>query len=242
MIYSTLKIQLELPVELGTYHIHIWGKPDHVTDKNDDGIDIVEKQFNELCNHYFKDFNVKLSILKQVHGNCAVDACINDEELSEADSFFTTDDRMALAIKTADCIPILFFNTQNMFLGAIHSGWRGLELEILKSTLDEAILQKKSVINEFKFIVGPHINKDNYETDSEIYNKFPQDFSDQITSSTKRNLNLKKILENQFINSGIKKSQTLWINHNTFGSNHFFSHRSNDKGRNFNVIFFKKYS
>ncbi|MDH4262683.1 MAG: polyphenol oxidase family protein [Spirochaetia bacterium] len=240
MIYNTLQINLEFPVELGTYYIHIWGKPDISSGKNDEPIDLVEQQFNELRNHYLKVFNLKLSILKQVHGNCTVNACTNDNELAEADSFFTTDDNNALAIKTADCIPILFFNSRDMFLGAIHSGWRGLELEILKSALNKALLTKKNKINDLIFIIGPHIYKENYETDSEVYNKFPQVYSDQIASSTKRNLNLKKILENQFINCGIQKSQTIWLNHNTFGSHQFFSHRSKDKGRNFNIIFFKK--
>jgi hypothetical protein len=240
MKHSALKINVEFPVEFGAYHVHIWGKPENDLQSEQQEIDLVDAQFNELRAHYADHYQLQLSILNQVHGNRTVDARALDSGIPQADSFYTSDENIALAIKTADCIPVLFFNTLRRFFGAIHSGWRGLELEILRSTLKIAKFESGGEINELQFIVGPHILTENYETTEEVYNRFSHECSEPVAGTTKRNLDLKMILENQFSTLEIKKVQTTWINQNTFKSNHFFSHRSGDKGRNYNVIFFKK--
>ena len=69
------------------------------------------------------------SELHQVHG----DACIKvtaptDPDINssiEADGHFTDKAGLGLAIKTADCQPILLTNTIGSAVAALHVGWRG---------------------------------------------------------------------------------------------------------------------
>ena len=63
---------------------------------------------------------------KQVHGNRIVglrDACV---PLEKADGVTTSNPEMAVAVRSADCVPIIGFDSVTGFVGAVHAGWRGL--------------------------------------------------------------------------------------------------------------------
>jgi polyphenol oxidase len=64
--------------------------------------------------------------LRQVHGACVIEI--------EADAAFTTVPGIACAIQVADCLPVLFADTQGRAVGAAHAGWRGLAAGVLERT------------------------------------------------------------------------------------------------------------
>ena len=241
MIFSSLKINIEFPVQFGTYHIQIWGKPENYTGKevefNMNNFDIIEKQCAELKNYYLENLDLNLVTLNQVHGNTVINLENLNSPILDGDAFFTRNKSNALAIKTADCVPIMFFNPDSVFFGSIHAGWRGLKLEILDSSLS----QIKQNFNEnhlnINFIIGPHISCQNYETSEDVFSQFDLEFSHCITGSDKRNLDLANMIKHQLTKSTL--NQVMYLNHNTFKSHDFFSHRAGDKPRNFNVIYFK---
>src|SRR5690242_19980106 len=64
-----------------------------------------------------------LQVLKQVHGTAIADApCAGTPE---ADASLTRDRGLALAIETADCLPVLFVYARSAQIAAAHAGWRG---------------------------------------------------------------------------------------------------------------------
>ena len=82
-----------------------------------------------------------------------------------------------LAIKTADCLPIVFVYTdQNYFLGGItHAGWRGLTTQIITNTVKklktEATLIKipeNIFLQKLKVFIGPAIFGVSYECGSDV--------------------------------------------------------------------------
>lgn len=242
MEYTSLKTSLEFPVEFGSYHIHIWGKPENGSPAAGENSKdtLPEKQFSELKKYYREKYQLGLAALKQVHGKEVVVAPDSSLQTPEADALFTDNKNLALSIRTADCIPVLFFNTNILFFGGIHSGWRGLELQILKSTMDQMPASKQIFKSKTNLVIGPHISKENYETGPDVFKKFPQEFSEPAPGIDKKNLHMKKILQTQISALGFDNSQTIWINENTFQSCQYFSHRSGDTGRNFNIIFFQE--
>ena len=78
--------------------------------------------------------------LDQVHGN----ACIHIdrhqiekfEHLPQADSMWSDLPGVALAIQSADCVPVVLTDATGELIGAAHGGWRGLTEGVLASLIE----------------------------------------------------------------------------------------------------------
>lgn len=78
--------------------------------------------------------------LTQVHGDVVLDAeAVHDAP--DADATVTDQKGVVCAIMTADCLPVLFSDTEGKVVGAAHAGWRGLVNGVLEATLQH--MQKK---------------------------------------------------------------------------------------------------
>ncbi len=79
--------------------------------------------------------------LEQVHGNqvAAVDAGTVEGFRSlppVADAAVTRLPGVALAVRVADCLPVLLADRDGSVVGAAHAGWRGLAAGVLEATVD----------------------------------------------------------------------------------------------------------
>lgn len=64
--------------------------------------------------------------LRQVHGAGVAELNVHTPQGTEADACFTRESGVACAIMVADCLSLLFTDTQGSFVAAAHAGWRGL--------------------------------------------------------------------------------------------------------------------
>ena len=71
--------------------------------------------------------------LRQVHGTHTVKAV--DDQVLTADAQWTTDAGRALAVLTADCLPVVFIAQDAGCVGIAHAGWRGLAAGVLESLI-----------------------------------------------------------------------------------------------------------
>jgi YfiH family protein len=75
-----------------------------------------------------------LATLRQVHSDRVLFAdragC-----LGEGDAMITDQAGITLAIRTADCLPILIVDTRRRVVAAVHAGWRGTVLQIAAKTV-----------------------------------------------------------------------------------------------------------
>ncbi|MES2802304.1 MAG: polyphenol oxidase family protein [Bdellovibrionota bacterium] len=79
-----------------------------------------------------------------------------------ADAHFTTDRKIALVVKTADCQPILAYNKSKSLILAIHAGWRGVENQITSKSLLQCGLQQADIF------IGPCIQQSSFEVDLDV--------------------------------------------------------------------------
>ena len=100
--------------------------------------------------------------LKQVHGN-VVEKADSERELT-CDGHWTTSAQKALVIKTADCVPLFFFDSQSSFCCGLHVGWRGLASKIVAYAMNVAKVQA-SDIAKLTAVIGPHIQMRSFEVD-----------------------------------------------------------------------------
>jgi YfiH family protein len=110
--------------------------------------------------------------LRQVHG---IDVALLDgregEDEPQADASVTRVRGEALAILTADCLPVLFCAADGREIAAAHAGWRGLAGGVLEATLRHMRTPAGSVIAW----LGPCIGAASYEIGAEVREAFVAD-------------------------------------------------------------------
>lgn len=82
--------------------------------------------------------------------------------LEETDGLLTDEPELFLGVVAADCIPLLLYDSEKKYLGAIHAGWRGLYNQILNKTVLE-LIDKGSNPNDIIVGIGPSIRGCCYE-------------------------------------------------------------------------------
>ena len=182
----------------------------------------IDEYAFEVWDHLPKIEN--LLELSQVHGNNVVD-CLKVGLDTKADGIVSTRGS-ALAIKTADCIPVAFISEIGTAL--IHAGWRGLENKIL---LDE----KVKALNPTKIIIGPHIRLKNYEVSLEFTKNFPKSNNfKEIDGRILFDMSKEAIKQlEEFYPLG----EIVDCELDTFSDPRFFSYRNGDiKKRNWNTL------
>lgn len=137
----------------------------HVNDKEDD----VAKNRQQLIE--LLALPTEPAWLEQTHSTICV---IPEKETTRAaDAATTRSFQQALAILTADCLPITLCNQQGTEIAAIHAGWRGLCNGIIENTL----AKMKSAPSELMAWIGPAISQRHYETSEEVYCAFTNNYA-----------------------------------------------------------------
>ena len=117
-----------------------------------------------------------LVTLHQVHSAIAVPVtgAFADDARPHADALVTATPGLALGILTADCVPILFADTNAGVIGAAHSGWKGTLTGVAAATVAamEALGADRANIAA---AVGPCIAQRSYEVDSGFRDRFLAD-------------------------------------------------------------------
>ncbi|WP_022670618.1 peptidoglycan editing factor PgeF [Hippea alviniae] len=169
----------------------------------------------------------EIALLNQVHSNTIVEY---DDKIHDADGIFTDRTGVFLAIKFADCTPIMFLDRKNGFIGAAHAGWRGTHLKISVKMV-EFFIEKGSKPEDIIVSIGPHICGNCYEIKDDVAEKFDGRFIKK--SNGRLYLNLSEANINQLINSGIPKGNIKNLSMCTFEDKRFFSYRRDKTcGRN----------
>ncbi|HEY7642948.1 MAG TPA: peptidoglycan editing factor PgeF [Steroidobacteraceae bacterium] len=105
--------------------------------------------------------------LNQVHGNAVVEAGPH-EPVPTADASFARIAGQACAVLTADCLPVLFCDSDGTRVAAAHAGWRGLAGGVLASALNAMNVASDRVLAW----LGPAIEQDAYEVGPEVRQQF----------------------------------------------------------------------
>ncbi|MBY0428829.1 MAG: peptidoglycan editing factor PgeF [Alphaproteobacteria bacterium] len=125
------------------------------------------------------EFNLDSSNLlfcKQIHSDKVVTATTPWQRhlRPEADAMVTKEKGIALAVMSADCVPILFYDSTNHIIGAAHSGWKGAIGGIIEATIN-AMEQIGGSAKTIHACIGPCIRQDSYEVSDEFYDTFVQE-------------------------------------------------------------------
>jgi len=112
--------------------------------------------------------NTQIQWLEQVHGSDVEVIESVEHNALVADAIVTSTPNIALAIMTADCLPILLTNGVGTEVAAIHGGWRPLAENIIKKTLAK-MCSNNSEIHAW---LGPCIGQKYFEVGDEVREAF----------------------------------------------------------------------
>ena len=143
-----------------------------------------------------------LTTVKQIHSAHVLDACgRRGEQIGEGDAIISAEPGIAIGIRTADCVPILFADPATRVVACAHAGWRGTASNIAAATVE----RMKALGAEPKNImaaIGPSIGPCCYEVSPETAAHFDR----WITTSggeEKPHLDLPAVNERQLMEAGV---------------------------------------
>lgn len=117
----------------------------------------------------------RLPIWKQTHGTRSVEVIQIQQACGECDALWTQRPHLPIAIRTADCVPILVAHKKAKAVAAIHSGWRGT-LAHISSHVWTQLSQIDSDPGAWTVALGPSIRSCCYQVSIELVESFKKEF------------------------------------------------------------------
>ena len=176
----------------------------------------------------------------QVHGtdvrtiDSAADAApkpgvLGDEQY--CDALVSNTPRVLLAVKTADCVPILLGDPVTRSFAAVHAGWRGTSSSIVTVAIENLQRKYGSRPADLRVAIGPAANACCYEIGGDVISIFQSRFADadQLLTPTRdghARINLHAANRTQLIKSGVLSERIHTAPYCTMDRNDlFFSYR-----------------
>lgn len=111
--------------------------------------------------------------LTQVHGDAFVVAeGIAPAVRPEADALITTDRSVALAVRAADCVPLLMADPRTGAVAAVHAGWRGTAAKVGREALEAMVEAFGTRPSDVVAAIGPAIAPCCYEVGPDLVDAF----------------------------------------------------------------------
>lgn len=95
---------------------------------------------------------------------------------STGDAIVTATPGVALAVETADCVPLLLADPENCVVAAVHAGWRGTLRRIAEKTV--GVMRREFGADPAKLLaaLGPAIHVCCYEVGQEVIEEYRSQF------------------------------------------------------------------
>ena len=129
-----------------------------------------------------------LSRAHQVHGASVVVRRLGDthrlgepdEPFPDADIIVSDDPALALAIQTADCVPLLIADRRTSAVAVAHAGWKGMAAGVPLVTVDALSRHLGSQPADLVAAVGPSVGACCYEVGVEVLDAFRRGGFDEV--------------------------------------------------------------
>jgi YfiH family protein len=113
-----------------------------------------------------------LATLQQIHSATCVAAEGRCGILGQGDALLEDRPGAVIAIKTADCIPILLVDERHRALAAVHAGWRGTVERIAAGAVEAMRRRYGSDPRDLHAAIGPGIGPCCYQVGPEVAARF----------------------------------------------------------------------
>ena len=109
-----------------------------------------------------------LATLSQIHSAATVAACGRAGNLGQGDALTERTPGAVVAVRTADCIPILLADPRNRAVAAVHAGWRGTAAQVAARAVEAMAREFGTRPEDLHAAIGPGIGECCYEVGPEV--------------------------------------------------------------------------
>jgi len=182
------------------------GKPHNFNYEN---IDFTEKYIQSELKNSANNTNITVIQPIQTHSNRVLEVTKenknNPAEFFACDGVWTQDKNIALSIKTADCMALVFKHKTKNIIANIHAGWRGVANQIASKLLQNF---SPEINKDFEVYFSPTLLSCCCEF-TNPYEETPTFFHDcvreiQENKQTKYFVNLQEIIKKELLANNIQ--------------------------------------
>lgn len=173
--------------------------------------------------------------VKQVHGT---DVLVLDRPVQEGEAFdggwdalVTDQPHVTVAVRTADCVPVLLHDPEHKVVAAVHAGWRGAVAGIVPKTIGVMTRRFGTEPGHVRVGIGPSAGPCCYEVDELVLVRLRESCGDWrlVAAEQSRNralLDLRRLVRWQAESIGVVAENIVTANACTIcHSDLFFSYR-----------------
>jgi len=168
----------------------------------------------------------------QVHGGDVAQARRTDGEFRsgcQADAIVGDDPQRLLAVRAADCVPILISTVSGGMVAAVHAGWRGVVTNVVANAI-----AKLGEPRRLLAAIGPCIGMEAFEVGPEVLAAFEKAFGPDAPlerrAGGKGRVDLRQAVRSQLIRAGLSTDRIDVSDRCTHrDAGEFYSHRR-DRG------------
>lgn len=150
--------------------------------------------------------NASIAFLRQIHS----DRTLIAEQpglVGEGDAQISSRSGLTLAIRTADCLPVLLADVRNEVIAAVHAGWRGVVQEIVPKTVASMTRHFGTRTEDLLVAIGPGIGLCCFEVGPEVARQFAWFFPERQDLSGRAKVDLVETVVRQLTTIGIRGPQ-----------------------------------
>ena len=155
--------------------------------------------------------------LKQIHSNLVL---VVDRKgmCGQGDALVTNVSGLTIAVRTADCYPILLADTRHRAAAAVHAGWRGTITHIVEQAIEKMRTEFGTLPADVHAAIGPGIGACCYEVGEEVASQFGY--------CGRAHLDLARENRRQLVSAGVEPQNIEALGVCTFcDAERFFSYR-----------------
>ncbi|HVS83752.1 MAG TPA: peptidoglycan editing factor PgeF [Pyrinomonadaceae bacterium] len=124
------------------------------------------------------------------------------------DALISQTPKILLAVKTADCVPILLGDPKTGAFAAVHGGWRGTSASIVLGAISQLQSEYGTRAEDLRAAIGPAANSCCYEVGSEVVTVFKERFpqSDHLFTPNREGharVDLQRANRDQLVSAGV---------------------------------------
>lgn len=113
------------------------------------------------------------TVVRQISKDFFLLSDVEQRQLLEGvDAVMTDVPQICIGVSTADCIPIIIYDTEHHAACAVHAGWRGTVRRIVRYALDAMTVAYGSCPESLRAAIGLGISLEAFEVGDEVYQAF----------------------------------------------------------------------
>ena len=165
--------------------------------------------------------------MNQVHSADCLYVDSIPEEAPSVDALITDKTGLKLAVKTADCAPVLIADKKKHLVAAIHAGWKGAFQGVIENTILKMI-ELGGCPQNMVAGIGPHLQIQSFEVSSEMYALFPKTESYFFSENEKKiHFDFDQYVLHRLHRSGVATVES--VGEDTFSDKQYNSYRRDPK-------------